>query len=307
MESKTDYPIVSIITVNYNGIEDTIDFIQSVKTLTYPKLELIVVDNCSPKGFDSQQIKDAYPETVIIESSENLGFAGGNNLGIKAAKGDFLLFLNNDTLVSPGLIEPLISQFRKDDKTAMVSPKIVFHHSDNVIQYAGANRIKPIVGRGSAIGTGEKDSGQYDEVRTTDLGNGAAMMVSKEIIDEVGLMPELYFLYYEEHDWAMQMKRKGYSIYYVGKTKVMHKESASTGRNSPYKTYFMCRNRLIYLMRNQSLLFKILSLFYFLFIALPKNIFTFLWKGQKDLAASYSRGFMDFIKYYFLKKDIKAS
>ena len=204
-------PLVSIISINYNSLSDTIEFLESVDRLTYPELEIILVDNASREN-PKEIINRQFPKVHLIVSSENLGFAGGNNLGILASKGEYLLFLNNDTLLFPDFVETLVDFMQAHPDAGMASPKVLFPDG-KTIQYAGTTRISEFTGRGDRLGLSEIDRGQYDRTYKTGLGHGAALIVPRKVVDEVGLMPELYFLYYEEHDWCEQIKRKGYSMY----------------------------------------------------------------------------------------------
>ena len=272
-------PLVSIISVNYDQPEVTCEMLASLRNLSYENLEIIVVDNGSPK-FDPQIIKDKYPEIQLIKSKKNLGFAGGNNLAIKEASGKYLFFLNNDTEVNIDCIEPLVSLFESNSTAGIASPKIIFFESDDTIQYAGSTEINPWTGRNKGIGSMEKDMGQFDISSQTDLAHGAAMMVPKAVIDEVGLMPEVYFLYYEELDWCEMIKRQGYTCHYVGKSSIYHKESVSVGKSSLLKTYYINRNRLLFIRRNFFGFQKWSSYFVFLALAIPKRSLAHALNGE---------------------------
>ena len=272
-------PLVSIISVNYDQPEVTCEMLASLRNLSYENLEIIVVDNGSPK-FDPQIIKDKYPEIQLIKSKKNLGFAGGNNLAIKKASGKYLFFLNNDTEVKIDCIEPLVSLFESNSTAGIASPKIIFFESDDTIQYAGSTEINPWTGRNKGIGSMEKDMGQFDISSQTDLAHGAAMMVPKSVIEEVGLMPEVYFLYYEELDWCEMIKRQGYTCHYVGKSSIYHKESVSVGKSSLLKTYYINRNRLLFIRRNFFGFQKWSSYFVFLALAIPKRSLTHALNGE---------------------------
>jgi GT2 family glycosyltransferase len=265
-------PLVSIVTVNYNQTLVTRDLLLSLRKVSYPNVEIIVIDNGSSDD-SINSLRPEFPEIQLIRTNQNLGFAGGNNVGIRIAKGDYLLLLNNDVEVTPGFLEPLVETLQNEPNAAIASPKIVFYGRNEMIQYAGSSKINMFTGRGRRIGYLETDNGQYDYIHPTDLGHGACIMVSRKAIAAVGLMPEDYFLYYEEHDWTETMKRKGFRVYFVGTSKIYHKESVSTGRNSPLKTYFLSRNRLLFARRNSSGLVKMISIIYILLIALPKNVF----------------------------------
>lgn len=263
----------------------------SLQRVTYPNCEVIVVDNASPEQ-EITPIEEQFPNVQLIRSAENLGFAGGNNLGIAVAKGKYLLFLNNDTEVDPGFLEPLVELFEANPAAGIASPKIVFYGTDNVIQYAGCGGINPWTGRSVTFGLMEKDEGQHNKSFATELIHGAAMMVPMEVIRKVGLMPELYFLYYEELDWCEMIKRAGYQSHYVAEGTVYHKESMSVGQGSVMRTYYMYRNRLLYIRRNSSGVRFWSGMLFFLFVAVPKQALVYglhfqqkylhaLWRGLK--------------------------
>lgn len=286
-----DKPLVSIISINYKQASVTCEMLASLRQVTYPNYEVIVVDNASPEA-EIQPIADQFPEVHLIRSPENLGFAGGNNLGIAVAKGKYLLFLNNDTEVDPGFLEPLVELFEANPKAGIASPKIIFHGTDNLIQYAGCGGINPWTGRSVTFGLMEKDEGQHNVSSPTPLIHGAAMMVPMEVIRKVGLMPELYFLYYEELDWCEMIKRGGYESHYVAQGTVYHKESVSVGQGSVMRTYYMYRNRLLYIRRNSSGVRFWSGMLFFLFVAVPKQGLVYglhleqkylgaLWRGLK--------------------------
>lgn len=284
-----EYPLVSIITVNYENAALTVKLLESLQYCRYPNIEIWVVDNGS-SDYEMEGAVHAFPNVNCIKSKTNLGFAGGNNLAIKKAKGDFIFLVNNDVEVTPDFLGPIVDLALSDDQIGVVSPKILFYNSQETIQYAGANAISPVLGRGSKIGDFEKDNGQYDEIRETDLGHGAAMLVPRKVVEEVGMLPEVYFLYYEEHDWVEAIKRSGYKVMYNGLSKVYHKESMSVGRVSPLKAYYMARNRVIYIRRNTASVLRVVSLSYFYLIALPKNLIQMLLKNRVKQALSYFKG-----------------
>ena len=272
-------PLVSIITINYNESEVTLDLLDSVRKLSYANYEVIVVDNASPND-NPDKIKENFPEVNLIKSPENLGFAGGNNLGVKQAKGEYLLFINNDTIVPPNFIQPLVETLQKNNRIGMVSPKIKFHWDPTLIQYAGYTPMNKWTIRNNSIGYHQKDNGDFDEPKETQSIHGAAMMVPKKVVDEVGMMTEIYFLYYEEHDWAEMVKRAGYKIFYQPKSYILHKESISTGKFSPLKTYYISRNRILFARRNFKPLSLGVSLLFQCLVSIPKNTLQFLLKRE---------------------------
>lgn len=270
-------PRVSIITINYNQALVTCALLDSLRKVSYPDVEVIVVDNGS--GEDATPIiPPDYPEVKFIRSEENLGFAGGNNLGVKASTGKYLMFLNNDTEVHPEFIEPLVTFFENNPKAGVASSKIIYYNSGEIIQYAGSTSINPFTGRNKRLGFMEKDRGQHDTLQETDLAHGAAMMVPRAVIDKVGMMAEFFFLYYEEIDWCETIKKAGYKIYYVPASKIYHKESMSVGKKSTLKTYYMTRNRVLFMRRHTTGLTKIFWLLFFMSFTLPKNTLSYLFR-----------------------------
>ena len=282
---------LSIITINYNGIKDTCELIDSIAF--NDNMEVIVVDNAS-KEDEASTISERYPQVKVIRSSNNLGFAGGNNLGIKEAKGKYILLINNDTYFKDFNIASLIERLESSDKIGIVCPKLRFAWDNNPIQYAGYTPLSPITMRNQAIGFGENDLGQYDTARPTPYAHGAAMLIKREAINKVGLMPECFFLYYEELDWSMMFTRAGYEIWYDPTCTVFHKESQTTGQNSPLRTYYITRNRLLLVKRNYKGINKYLSYMYLIGIVALRDIIKYTIQGRPDLVKSVCRGIISF-------------
>ena len=290
---------ISIITINYNGLKDTCELIDTLP-LEDSSIEVIVVDNAS-KEDEATLIKNRYSQVKVIRSTENLGFAGGNNLGIKAARGKYIFFINNDTLIrckkEEGrckMFQPLIERLESSPKIGAVCPKIRFTWDNNPIQFAGYTPLSRITMRNQAIGCGEADHGQYDTAHLTPYAHGAAMMVKREVIEKAGLMPECYFLYYEELDWSMMIRRAGYYIWYDPAMTVFHKESQTTGQQSPLRTFYITRNRLLFVKRNNLNATRYLSYIYLICIVACRDILKFSFQRRFDLAGATLKGIRDF-------------
>ncbi len=282
---------LSIITVNYNGLKDTCALIDSI---TFNEdMEVIVVDNASTEN-EASILQKSYPNIIVIRSDKNLGFAGGNNLGIKVAKGKYLFLINNDTAFKEFNPQVLIQRLESSPQIGMVCPKIRFAWDNNPIQFAGYTPLSPITIRNHAIGFGEEDKGQYDMPHQTPYAHGAAMLIKREAIEKVGLMPECYFLYYEELDWSMMFARAGYEIWYEPASIIYHKESQSTGQNSPLRTYYITRNRLLLVKRNWSGLTKYLSYIYLIAIVGTRDFFKYALLGKVRLANAVLKGIFNF-------------
>lgn len=285
---------ISIITINYNGLIDTCQLIESLQQhsqkCTY---ECVVVDNGSKQN-EAVILQNKYPHVRVIRSEVNLGFSGGNNLGIKVAKGKFIFLLNNDTLITDNCLDYLYERLDQSPVIGAVSPKIKFVFPPQNIQYAGFTPLTKYTLRNNGIGYNEPDQGQFDIPQQTHFLHGAAMMIKREVIEKIGLMSEIYFLYYEEMDWCSKMTSHGYQLWYDPRSTIYHKESCSTGKDSPLKTYYLTRNRLLFTWRNRRGITMILSLIYLLLIANLKNIIVNLLHAKTAQAKAIFKGCKDF-------------
>ena len=283
---------ISVITINYNGLEDTCALIETIPF--NESMEVIVVDNAS-KNQEADTISKRYSQVKVIRSDRNLGFAGGNNLGIQAAQGRYLFLINNDTIFKDFNIQALIDKMESSPGIGIVCPKIRFAWDNNPIQFAGYTRLARISVRNHAIGFNEEDQGQYDTAHPTPYAHGAAMLIRRDAINKVGLMPECYFLYYEELDWSMMFARAGYQIWYEPGCTIYHKESQATGQNSPLRTYFLTRNRLLIVRRNPQEFNKPLAYIYLIGIVALRDILKYSLSARFDLMKATLKGLSDFI------------
>ena len=256
-------------------------------------MEVIIVDNASIKD-EATEIENRFSHVKVIRSKNNLGFAGGNNLGIKASKGEYLFFVNNDTVFKEFNIQSLIDRIESAQNIGVVCPKIRFAWGNNNIQFTGYTPLSKITIRNKAIGFGEEDKGQYDIPHPTPYAHGAAIMLKREVIEKVGLMPECYFLYYEEIDWSMMITRAGYEIWYEPACTIYHKESQATGQNSPLRTYYITRNRLLLVKRNWAGFSKYVSYCYLIGIVAVRDILKYTLIGRRDLTKAVCRGIINF-------------
>ncbi|MEN7550718.1 glycosyltransferase family 2 protein [Rapidithrix thailandica] len=289
MPATHPIPLVSIITVNYNQPEVTCEFLASLDKSRFRNFEVIVVDNGSRLD-PTAMIHQRFPEVTVIRSDDNLGFAGGNNLGLEKARGEYIFMVNNDTEITESLLDRLLEAFQSEKKVGMVSPKIKYFHHPDTIQYAGFTSMNACTGQAFPIGKMEKDHGQYNQKRPTYSAHGAAMMLSRKVIDEVGKMPEVYFLYYEEWDWSTQIRKAGYKILFEGNAEIFHKESLSVGKMSTLKTYYHIRNRILYMRRNVQAWQLAVFTFFLLFAIAPKALVQYICKFQPDHVSAFLRG-----------------
>ena len=288
MTSNT--PDISFITICYNGFKDTCELIESLQDKIHSvSYEIIVVDNASRED-EAARIQKLYPTVVAIRSNENSGFSGGNNIGIRVAKGKYIFLINNDTYIESDHLSCLVERLESRPEIGGVSPKIRFAFPPQHIQYAGCTPLSPITLRNHMLGFGCPDDGTFDSPQLTPYLHGAAMMIKREVIEKAGMMPEIFFLYYEELDWSTRMTRAGYELWYDPCCTVFHKESQSTGQLSKLRTYYLTRNRLFYARRNLKGFNRLVSILYQSTIAATKNSVVYLMKGRFDLAAAVFYG-----------------
>ena len=287
-------PLLSFITVCYNGIADTCALIQSIHKIIYSvSYEIIVVDNASRED-EAAIIKTHYPTVITVRSQQNLGFSGGNNLGLEIAQGRYLFLINNDTYFESDGIQALIDRLESNPQIGAVSPKIRFAFPPQYIQFAGYTQLSSITMRNEPIGMGHPDDGRFETPHPSPYLHGAAMLIKREVIDRTGPMPEIYFLYYEELDWCTAMTRAGYTLWYEPHCTVFHKESQSTGQQSPLRTFYLTRNRLLYAWRNFTGMRCLLSILYQMTVAAGKNSLVYFLKHRVDLASAVWKGVFAF-------------
>lgn len=292
MKPLKDNPLVSIVTLNWNGLDVTMEFLESTRNLTYKNYEIIVVDNGSTIDPTERIMAGNYHNVKVVKSPVNLGSAGGNNFGMRhmSPNYDFCFQVNNDAEVTPDIIEKCLQPFYDDHKVGAVCPKIRFHHHPDIIQYAGFNKMNMLTGKTTAVGSLEKDNGQHDTPGYTYSAHGCAMMVSREVIEKVGMMAEKYFVYYDESDWSARIRKAGYEIYYQAKGLVYHKESMSMGKLSPLKVHFMTRNRIYYMRRNAGAGEFLVFAGFFGLLTVPKTILKFTKNRQFEHLKAFVKG-----------------
>lgn len=275
------YPLVSVVSVNWNQAEVTRLMLDSLQHISYPAVETLVVDNGSTRG-DLSDISSIYSRTRLIRSEENLGFAGGNNLAFPNVEGKYILLLNNDTEVPPSFLAPLVSYLEENPHVGIVCPKLFFFDHQDRLQFAGATPFHPLTIRNKKFGFGETDQGQYDHIKEIGFANGACMLFRASLLEEVGNLYEGYFLYYEELDFCEKVKAAGHEIHMVPQSKIFHKVSFTTGKRSPLKTYYLHRNRLLFVRRNSRAFFHPWAACYFWLVVTPVSILKHLVKGNYE-------------------------
>lgn len=288
-EPTATRPRVSIILLNWNQFAVTAACLSTLANLSGPTYEVLVVDQAS-RNQEAERLKQAFPWIRLVASPTNVGFTGGNNLAMHQAAGDLILLLNNDTEVPSDFLEPLVTHFDSNPGSGIASPKIRFFDAPDTIQYAGSEGLSEWTMRGGSIGYAERDNGQYDTPRQVALAHGAAMMIRREVLEEIGLLATDFFIYYEEYDFCARALRAGWSIHYVPHSLVLHKESMTVGKASPLKTEFLTRNRINYLRRNVRGFKGGVALAFVLLVALPVHFTRHLTAGRTAHVAALWRG-----------------
>lgn len=283
----SSYPLISIITLNYNQPEATNRFLDSSTSLTYGSYEILVCDMGSSIEPVDNILISRNPRARLLRSQSNLGFAAGNNWAIKQAKGEYLFLVNNDTLLTPTILESLLEPLIEDPSIAVSCPKIKHYPFNNRIEYAGFNSMNFYTGRTSSIGFNKTDDGQFSVSRQTYGAHGCAMMVRKKVLQECGMFPEEFFLYYEEWDLSTRIQKAGYKIWYVGEAEIFHEGSATIGINNPLKDYYLTRNRILFMRRNASSIQLFIFYLFFYILTVPKSIITYLFRGQPENLKSF--------------------
>lgn len=234
---------VAVIILNYKVREQTLKCVDSVLKSTYSDLKIIVVDNNSDDG-----IKDSLPKIKNLEfisSTSNLGYTGGNNLGILRAleeEVEFIFILNPDTTIEKDAIIKCVTKM-KDQAVGIIGPKVLFS-DQKTIWYAGGKLDQNNV-LGSHLGVDEKDNGQFNKAGETDYVSGGAMFARSEVFKSIGLFDDRYFLYYEDSDFCLRAKEAGFGVAYYPQAVVYHANAQSTGLGSPLQDYFITRNRFL--------------------------------------------------------------
>lgn len=239
-------PSVSVILVNYNGFEDTVDCVKSLKKITYDNYRVIVVDNGSSVSPTKEQLDYLREHTDYVSSGGNLGFSGGNNFGMKYAeqfKPDYYLLLNNDTTVEPDFLDILVDEAEKHSDAGIVTGKIRLYDEPDRIWYAGGYYDLE-----QGFSTHEKyeeiDDDLSDRVDEVTFATGCLWLLPVKVVQEVGMMDESMFLYAEDTEYSCRLITKGYKIYYCNRAVIYHKVSRSTGKTSDNTLYYTVRNNL---------------------------------------------------------------
>jgi GT2 family glycosyltransferase len=244
----SNLPHVVVVILNWNGCDDTLECLDSVARIDYSNLKVVVVDNGSTDG-SMQAIPQRHPDATFLQTGANLGYAGGNNAGISWALehgADYILILNNDTIVNPDLISAFVRSTESLPAGSILGAKIYFFCNPETLWFAGG-RWNPRLNSFEHIGQHQIDGSDYEQILEVDYITGCALFSSASTFNEVGLLDENFFLTYEETDWCYRARKMRYKCFVVPEAKLWHKVASSFGgRESPLYSYFMTRNKLLW-------------------------------------------------------------
>ena len=240
-------PLLYVVAINYNSSAHTIEMVQSIFESDYKNIKIVIVDNASD-ALDYKKLEEVKAQAVILRSEENLGFSGGNNVGIRYAiahLADYIMIINNDTTVEPNAISIMMNAIRQEG-IDVVSPKILQYYDHSKVNYAGGS-LAPLKGGICIWGLGKKDQGQYNQKQKITFVHGCCTLAAVQTWKDVNLMDERYFLYYEDVALSNSFRSAGKNMWYWPDAVIYHKESASTKKYSANYQYYLCRNRLMYI------------------------------------------------------------
>jgi GT2 family glycosyltransferase len=299
-------PSVVIIILNWNGLADTLACLGSLSHLDYPAYEILVVDNGSQDG-SAAAIREAYPQIQVIEIGENLGYVGGNNLGLEYActqNAAYAMLLNNDTEVSADFLSKMVELAEADSKIGVVGPTIYYAEPGDMIWSAGG-KLDWRSGLTLLDGMDQIDRGQYGEApRPVDFVTGCALLVKIPVVKEVGMLDSRFFAYFEENEWCLRVTQAGYKIYHLPTAKIWHKISPDHREHSPQVYYYMTRNRLLFTWLANLGMSSWMSIFWEYMTRLVSWTIRPRWRYKAPQRNAMVRGILDFGRRRFGRVDL---
>ena len=241
-------PSVCTVVLNWNRKDDTLDCLASLERMDYAKHRVIVVDNASVDG-SAEAIATAFPAVSVIQTGTNLGYAEGNNVGLRQAMqrgAEYVLILNNDTVADSQMLTHLVAALEADKAIAAAGPTIYFDEAPDTIWSAGGS-FDWKLGKPTLRGLRERDTGQFTAVSEVDYVPGSAVLVRREALEQVGGFDSRYFMYYEDNDWCFRAGRRGFAVVHVPRARLWHRISLTRQFSAPYISYYHARNRLLFL------------------------------------------------------------
>jgi len=282
---------VSIIVPNWNGGEKIIRCLESITKLDYPKFEVIVIDNNSLDG-SNREIKKKFGKFKnfkIIENKENVGNTEGLNQGFRLSNYSLILTLDNDVILDKNMLKELVKIILNDKKIGIVAPKLYFYKKSNFFNSTGYS-VNLITGKTSIRGFNKKDVGQFDKQEEVDYVQDGVLLVKKEVLDKVKLMDNAFFVYYEDTDFCLRVRKAGYKIVYVPSAKAWHDGNTRQKGFTPFRAYHFIKSKILFMRKHSTNKFLFFSFFFFFYtpyrlliitIKNPSSILPYF-KGIKD-------------------------
>lgn len=292
-------PKIGIVILNWNGWRDTLDCLTCIRGLNYPAelIEVVIVDNGSNDESVAQLRQQ--PDVTLLELPSNVGFAAGNNAGIRhvLAKGcDYVLVLNNDTLVSLDFLMPLVQVFSRDPIAGLVSPKIRYKDTPERLWFAGGKFREPRL-IGEMTGCGELDQGQYNQARVVDYAVGCCMLIKRAVFEQIGYLDERFFFYHEDVDFSYRATSAGFSVWYQPESAIMHKVSESTKGDLPRRAFLEAQSRVVFFAKHVSGT-QLCAVIGWEVLRLIRVLGESLWQGRLDVAWGYMQGLFAGLRGY---------
>ena len=289
--------LIYIVILNTNRRDDTLACLDSLSRSTYGNFKIIVLDNKSTDG-SVESIRSSFPDTQIINLTENLGYAGNNNVGIEEAikrGADWVLVLNEDTILDPGCLAELVKVGENDPKIGIVGPMVYHHNEPGVIQSAGG-----VLGKywqSQHLGQNELDHGQFQLPHRVEWISGCAIMVRKTAIEQAGMLDANFFIYWEETEWCIRIARSGWQIVHVPQAKIWHKGVQRDYQPKPSFTYYGTRNHLLTLSKHQAPLRVRLFNWMQIFRTLVSWSIKPKWEDKREHRNAMWKGVVDFLQH----------
>jgi GT2 family glycosyltransferase len=290
-----EYPLVVTVILNTNRRDDTLAALDSLEKASYPNHQVIVLDNASTDG-SVEAVCSQFPRVRIIRLDRNLGYAGNNNVGIQAAleaDADWIFVLNEDTIVDPDCLAELVEVGENNPKIGIAGPMVFHYDEPGVIQSAGGllnARYLPI-----HVGQNQEDTGQFPEPRSVDWITGCSIFVRRAVLLEIGGLDERFFYYWEETEWCVRARRRGWQIVLAPKAKIWHKGVQRNYRPSPNVTYYATRNRLLLMSKHHAPLSAWTAVVFELFFILVNWTIRPKYRAMGEHRKALWQGAMDFI------------
>jgi GT2 family glycosyltransferase len=288
-------PLVVSIILNSNRRDDTLECLNSLSRDAYPNHKILVLDNDSKDG-SVAAIQESFPQVKIIALTENLGYAGNNNVGIQAALelgAEWVFVLNEDIILDNNCLAQLIEMGESDPQIGIVGPLVYHHDEPNIIQSAGG-----LLGKNwdsIHIGKNEIDQGQYQGSKEVEWISGCAILVRRAVIEQVGMLDADYFIYWEETEWCIRAGKAGWKIFIVPEAKIWHKGVQRDYQPKPYVTYYSTRNHLYTLAKHKAPLTAWFSYWFQIFRTLLSWSIKPKWRGKREHRNAMWKGMVDFL------------